>query len=755
MIWIILVHFIETFVDGAYFGNPNQHWPTLTERWDQLRALPITGIDGAIVNALRWICLPGDQGVQIFIAASGFGLTIAMLGKNSAAWNSLTYIRQRFLRIAPLWVGAHLAFLLGTGWHYAGLDPWSWRTWASLIGLRSLPSTMYYFVGAWWFVGLLIQLYAVFPLLLRQLVRIGPKGFFALVVIGSVVVRGIGLHLITNIDWWSRGGIFVSRLPEFAFGMLLAAWLSGNGRQVWLSRKAVVCTAGLLAILIGNAASFTLLGMSVAFLLTGAGWLLVFFAWRAEGSRPLDRLLAWVSAHSLSIFLVHHPIIKFLVPTDLAQRSAWLVLGSLFMVLALSVLLALALESIVSHGQNALAQLAFAVGPRRCKIALGMTAVLFIAANFVGEAALRRYNPQEVLGWGERASLQPDERYGYKLIPNRTTRLRWLSYDYHVISSALGFPAPDYPHPKCEGVLRILVTGDAYESAEGVDTYKSWPRQLEASLRTKGQQAEILNLSVTGWGPNQYLAAVEEHAERFAPDFVIVGLFVNDFIDVRLTHQNFQENIGFGKTDPNSLLGWLGLHHLRSYLRDELTAKLLDRIGLRPYDRGLFFGYYDAIDRQQLSKFEAGAPDVADRLRKIQAISSSVGARLIVLQVPAPVQVCPQDAVDYTPSRANLSNTQQFDQEQLPTLVRRTCAAAGVQCVDLRPAFDATVRRAACQSNNLHWTIEGHAAVARWLQQLLPPDDRATANFRQSRPVVSDEFGQNKSETAAPIDFLR
>jgi len=115
---------------------------------------------------------------------------------------------------------------------------------------------------------------------------------------------------------------------------------------------------------------------------------------------------------------------------------------------------------------------------------------------------VRRLDPQEVLGWGERPSLQPDPRYGYKLIPGQTTRLRWLSYDYVVQANELGFPGPLYPTERTPGTLRIIVTGDAYESAEGVDTGESWPRLLERRLRERGVQAEVLNFSITGWlGP--------------------------------------------------------------------------------------------------------------------------------------------------------------------------------------------------------------------------------------------------------------
>ena len=59
------------------------------------------------------------------------------------------------------------------------------------------------------------------------------------------------------------------------------------------------------------------------------------------------------------------------------------------------------------------------------------------------ELVVRRADPQEANGWGERASLAPHPVFAYHLQPSRTTRLRWESYDYTVTANALGFPGPD------------------------------------------------------------------------------------------------------------------------------------------------------------------------------------------------------------------------------------------------------------------------------------------------------------------------
>ncbi len=719
IVWIFLVHFVERFTPGAYFANPTRNWPALGERFTQLLPLPLAGTDGAVVNLLRWVALPGDQGVQIFIVASGVGLAWSAL-RADAQPPLLAFYRRRLLRIVPMWVVAHLLFLALGVLTAGALSLADWKTWASLVGLRSLPPVMYHFAPAWWFVGLLLQFYLVFPLLMRALLRWGPARFFWIVGGAALLVRAWGLFgLEAGLDWWSRGGFFVTRLPEFVFGMALAAWLRRDSPPDWLQRGPRLLLIAVLAVIFGNLLSFTLAGMAVAFLFTGAGWVLFFHAWSPSATGVAGRVLLWTSAHSLAIFLVHHPVIILLVPQDLELRPWPAVMGFLALAAGVTLLLALLLERLTALALRVLAAWRDDPwSPRRWRrTALGGS--LAVLALLLGEAAVRHFAPEEVLGWGERRSMQPDARYGYKLVPDQTTRLRWLSYDYVVQASEIGFPAPNYPLPKAPGTLRILVTGDAYESAEGVDTAHSWPRLLERNLRSRGIAAEVLNLSVTGWGPNQYARAVADFAPAFRPDIVLVGLFVNEFSDAQTSDAQFRASIGFDRPPQDGLWSWVRLSHLLSYLRNELVPRVRDATGTGTYARGFFYGHVGPLERSALPALEKGAAVVGERLSEIRNAAEAVGASTLVLQVPAPAQVCPPDAVDYSPRRLNLGDTARFDIDQPQRLGRQLCDEVGLRCVDLRPAFAGAVSRTACQRANLHWTREGQAAVADFVTRVV------------------------------------
>ncbi len=92
---------------------------------------------------------------------------------------------------------------------------------------------MYYFAPAWWFIGLILQLYLVFPLLVVLLRRLGAGRFLVLTLSTSLVIRLAGLYAFHSyLDAWSRGAVFITRLPEFVLGMALAWWWRTRSRAM-------------------------------------------------------------------------------------------------------------------------------------------------------------------------------------------------------------------------------------------------------------------------------------------------------------------------------------------------------------------------------------------------------------------------------------------------------------------------------------------------------------------------------------------
>lgn len=727
LIWIVWNHIAERLFGYPLIANPAPGWPPLTDRVAQLYPLQGFGSWGLPVNLLRYAGWFGDQGVGLFVIASGFGLTWGLLHTvgNHPLRLGKFYLR-RAERIYPMWWMAHLIFAILWLLTGKGFSPLTAGYWLSFLGIRLTPDLLYLFAPAWWYVGLLIQLYLVYPLIWEALRRRGPAWMLVVTCGIAVLVRGAGLLFFDSyIDAWNRGAFFVARLPEFVVGVYLAAKFVDDPVR---TRRRLVSwpsiAAAVACYLAGTLLSLTLIGLSVAPLLLAVGAFIPLYAlfqshWIAR--MPGRSMWAWIGDHSYPLYLVHHPLLMLFVPMGLSSGTARIAAGILLAIVGTG-MSSMFLEKLTGAVSGVL---------RGWHDKGGMRAIAVRTAAMVGAAMLfligvellvRALDPQEPpdFGWGERASLERDAVNGWRLIPNQTTRLRWESYDYTVTANALGFPGPEYSAGKDGDVLRIMVVGDAFSSAEGVDTAQAWPRLLELQLQQllSAGKPEVMNFSITGYGPNQYASVVEEYAPQFRPDLIVVSSFVNDSQDALMTNAEFQELIGFAKADPNSIPSILRLAHLRRFVTVHISDPWMEKVLNRPNPYGYFLGNFAAMERSNRKVNEEGNAVLRRRLAQIKHVADTLGARVLLLSVPASVQVCDASQLPYYPDGLDLSDMARFDVEQPQRLAAQAAEAVGINFVDLRPVLQGL---SACpyQPRNMHWTRAGHQLVAQSLAKLL------------------------------------
>jgi peptidoglycan/LPS O-acetylase OafA/YrhL len=719
--WIFVNHLSEHLLGSPFFANPDADWPPLADRIGQLAPVSGTGWADLPLNLFRYIGWTGDQGVQVFLILSGFGLAWGLAGRAAGSLSTAAFYRRRLARIYPTWWAAHLALIALAaffGW-FRIRDP---AVPLSLLGIRILPDHLYALTPAWWFVGLLLQLYLVFPWLWRLLVRVGPARFLLLVLGLSFVIRGAGLLYFDGyLDAWSRGAIFVTRLPEFAFGMALASWM--GDRPAATAERLSSGRAVLGAVLlypVGIALSLDLAGMAFAPFVLGLSAFVLLLAGLTRVGPAIPGLcgaLRWVGLHSYALYLTHQPCLEHLVPRN-GLRAAGV--GTM-VAIAATVASALLLERAVALAGSSIRAARAAGRLRRLAVWTALMVLATLAVVLGLEHAVRAADPREPAryGWGERRALQPHPLFGWNLVPDRSTRLRWESYDYVVEANALGFPGPAYEEVAPTGALRILTLGDAFTSAEGVDTGLSWPRQLEDLLRERlpDRQVQVLNFAITGHGPEQYAAVAAAFVPRFRPDLVLVGFFVNEYQDVLISTEAFHHSIGFGEADPESWIEQLRPAHLHRWVEVEWLEPLAELLYGTPRAYGYFLGHFAAFDRRlEAQQAEAGVR-VREHLARIAEVCAAAGARPELLLVPASIQVADPADLAYHPRAMRLDDPR-FDPELPQRRTREIAAALGLACVDLRPALR-ELGGSACQPRNMHWTAAGHRRVAAFVAEHL------------------------------------
>lgn len=344
---------------------------------------------------------------------------------------------------------------------------------------------------------------------------------------------------------------------------------------------------------------------------------------------------------------------------------------------------------------------------------LGIKLLALTAGTIVlllgGELAVRHWNPQEVEGWGERIALMPDAQLGWKLKPSQTTQLHWETYNYPIVSNSLGFPGPEYAEAKPSNTFRILVTGDAFSTGDGVQPEQNWVRLLEKKLTQQGsvrsRSVEVLNFSMTGYGPDQYAEVIKTFAPKYKPDLIIVEHYVNDYQDVMTTTAEFQDAIGFGRRDPNGFGAILSLSHLSLFLRNKVYSPIKEDLLGRPSP---LYGY----ELADFDRFKPAAPEAPTRLRKrlqdIQQVAQSIGAKVILPMVPSAVQVCRPEQLPYYPKHLNLAD---FDFELPQRNSKAIAQDLKLPFLDLIPTLKASPT-CVYQPYNKHWLPSGHEAMA-------------------------------------------
>ena len=354
ILWVVYFHFFQTYrgapspMSGSFIADVAG-----AHGWDGLGASIVTCVK------LVWYAISevGFHAVGAFVIASGWSLastTARRAAKGPIAWGE--WYRSRFIRLFPMYWLAHLVYLLSP--FVARLEPIDSRIFISLSGLRFLglqdgfpflntdiQSNFFYLNAAWWYFAMLIQLYFIFPVLFVTMRKVGLVGFLLLAFAVGFGMRYLMLEVWHSVGPWILGGNCLSRLPEFAFGMVLGMVHARDAVRVerWLlGGLGLALGLGLYFI----APFFYTGNMPYIFadLWTGACCFLclVGVAGLLEKWSFAARWIGLVGAFSYGLYLVHQPYVIWL-GLRIQNQRAWvfllIVVGVLIVLSAWGILL--------------------------------------------------------------------------------------------------------------------------------------------------------------------------------------------------------------------------------------------------------------------------------------------------------------------------------------------------------------------------------------------------------------------------------
>ena len=316
ILWVVYFHFFRTYFEHGELPPPD---------WSNLVTSTVT-----ILKAV-WLQVSGlgFHAVGVFIILSGWALmesTARRADSVALAWGA--WYRSRFFRLYPMYWVAHLVYLVSP--FVVRPEQVDGRIILSLLGLRFVDIQMnyYYLNPAWWYFGMLIQFYLIFPLLFWAARKLGPVMFLLTVCAVGFFVRYLMLFVYPQNGMWIQGGFAICRLPEFALGMALGMWHSKSTAR---AESFFLGGAGLVTGLLFYPAALQLYNNGYAYifvdLATGACCLLAIIGVagiiiRFKGPAKVFGL---IGAFSYGLYLVHQPYVIWL-GLRIREQPLWMFL---------------------------------------------------------------------------------------------------------------------------------------------------------------------------------------------------------------------------------------------------------------------------------------------------------------------------------------------------------------------------------------------------------------------------------------------
>ncbi len=268
---------------------------------------PIEAVIAAIIEH-------GSNGVGVFLLFSGFGLTYSLYRGQGREPSWGNWYRRRLVRLFPIYWLAHLVVLVSPIQYKP--DPIDYRFILSFLGDRIYPvkQMFFYLNPAWWFFGLLLELYVVFPFLFRLLRRFGEAKFLVFCIVFTSISRYMIFAVLEADGEWLQGAFFGARLWEFGAGMVLGKLLAEHPRET--IERLFSGTTLVLGIVLYAAALLTyqpnfLYCFSDGLNAMGLTIILAQIAARTARIPGLGKGLAKAGVYSYGIYLLHQPFVMY------------------------------------------------------------------------------------------------------------------------------------------------------------------------------------------------------------------------------------------------------------------------------------------------------------------------------------------------------------------------------------------------------------------------------------------------------------
>lgn len=355
----------------------------------------------------------------------------------------------------------------------------------------------------------------------------------------------------------------------------------------------------------------------------------------------------------------------------------------------------------------------------RALLALGVLLAACAGAEWLGRRVFPRVPNGIAVSPGSRAPLPylPDAELRHAHAPHFDGFYAHPEYDRpRFRTNGDGFRGDEWPSELTDGETRVLVLGDSTTVGFGLEEDESIPARLAVELAGGTRAVRVFNAGVAGYGPSHEERLLARLAPRAVPAIVVVIVYDGNDADDCATYASLPSIAPFALEPVRSLFD-------RRYWQrySVLYHRLETGLPFARVDPEHSFG--DLLLQTRV------APPAAVRdalvllehaLASIDARSRAIGARCLVVRLPARVQTEPAAFATLLARRGE--RAEDHDRELPGRTWLAACAHADIATLDLLPVLE---ERAAAR--NPRYFLEGHpnargaseaaSAIARALRE--------------------------------------
>lgn len=328
-------------------------------------------------------------------------------------------------------------------------------------------------------------------------------------------------------------------------------------------------------------------------------------------------------------------------------------------------------------------------------------------------------------------------------------------------TNSRGFRDRERTFTRTSSSLRIVAVGDSFTWGSGSNYDETFLTRLERRLQESDGGAEVVNLGLVGYQPEEYLALLRSHGLEYRPDLVLVDFYVgNDLMPAQSAQMivaGLRHHVHVNGNWFHDHLSWDHWYLSHDVAYGWLLASGKVRRAMGWPDLGMwnagkaepimstpstaFFGWSPKYIRMILGMsdqyLKADTASFLGRWHATTEILEQIGTLLHDRRIPWILALLPaEEQVDRDLQRLYLDmfggKPEDFDFDKPQRLLGEWGKSRGIKVIDLTPAFrEKASQQRLYVDNDIHWNANGNALAAQIiLGELRPELSRIASNLQ-------------------------